>query len=127
MERYSCKKNPNKQQQQQKQNNNNKNGSDVHSVLMLLNANQPVPTSFPSFLRFSSSVVLSPIFFFQTNIFHIYISSVFVVNAVSQLDSQWGAADAEIKVPSGENTGLKRSPFKAWRMSVHSHTCNAYC
>ena len=25
---------------------------------------------------------------------------------------QWGAADAEIKVPSGENTELKRSPFK---------------
>ena len=24
---------------------------------------------------------------------------------------QWGAADAEIQVPSGENTGLKRSPF----------------
>ena len=27
---------------------------------------------------------------------------------------QWGAADAEIKVPSGENTELKRSPCKAW-------------
>ena len=27
---------------------------------------------------------------------------------------QWGAADADIKVPSGENTELKRSPFKAW-------------
>ena len=26
---------------------------------------------------------------------------------------QWGAADAEIKVPSGENTELERSPFKA--------------
>ena len=25
---------------------------------------------------------------------------------------QWGAADAEIKVPSGGNTELKRSPFK---------------
>ena len=25
---------------------------------------------------------------------------------------QWRAADAEIKVPSGENTELKRSPFK---------------
>ena len=25
---------------------------------------------------------------------------------------QWGAADAEIKVPPGENTELKRSPFK---------------
>ena len=26
---------------------------------------------------------------------------------------QWGAADAEIKVPSGEKTELKHSPFKA--------------
>ena len=31
---------------------------------------------------------------------------------------QWGAADAEIKVPSGENTELKRSPFQAWSRSV---------
>ena len=43
------------------------------------------------------------------------------------LSPQWGAADAEIKVPSGENTGLKRSPFKAWSKSVYSHTCYAYC
>ena len=27
---------------------------------------------------------------------------------------QWGAVDSEIKVPSGENTELKRSPFIAW-------------
>ena len=40
---------------------------------------------------------------------------------------QWGAADAEIKVPSGENTKLKRSPFKVWSRSVYSHTCYAYC
>ena len=40
---------------------------------------------------------------------------------------QWEAADAEIKVPSGENTELKRSPFKAWSKSVPSHTCYAYC
>ena len=39
----------------------------------------------------------------------------------------WGAADAEIKVPSGENTELKRSPFKARSKSVSSHTCYAYC
>ena len=36
---------------------------------------------------------------------------------------QWGAADAEIKVPSGENTELKCSPFHAWSRSVYSHTC----
>ena len=40
---------------------------------------------------------------------------------------QWGAADAEIKVPSGENTELKRSPCKAWSRSVYSPTCYAYC
>ena len=40
---------------------------------------------------------------------------------------QWGAADAEIKVPSGENTELKRSPFKTWSRSIYSHTCYAYC
>ena len=36
---------------------------------------------------------------------------------------QWGAADAETKVPSDENTELKRSLFKAWRGSEYSHTC----
>ena len=40
---------------------------------------------------------------------------------------QWGAADAEIKVSSGENTELKGSPFKTWSRSVYSHTCYAYC
>ena len=40
---------------------------------------------------------------------------------------QWGAADAEIKVSSGENTELKRSPFKVWSRSVYRHICYAYC
>ena len=31
-----------------------------------------------------------------------------------------GAADAEIKVPAGENTEFKRSPCKAWSRSVYS-------
>ena len=43
------------------------------------------------------------------------------------LTPQLRAEDAEIKVPSGENTELKRSPFKAWSSSVYSHTCCAYC
>ena len=43
------------------------------------------------------------------------------------LTPQWGAADAEIKVPSGENTELKRSPFIVWSRSVYSHTCYTYC
>ena len=37
------------------------------------------------------------------------------------LSLQWGVVDAEIKVPSGENTELKRSPFKAWNRSANSH------
>ena len=40
---------------------------------------------------------------------------------------QWGAADAEMKVPSGENTELKRSPFKVWSRSVYSHARYIYC
>ena len=40
---------------------------------------------------------------------------------------QWGAVDAKIKVPSGENTELKRSPFKDWSRPVYSHACYAYC
>ena len=38
---------------------------------------------------------------------------------------QWGAADAETKVPSVENTKLKSFPFETWSRSVHSHTCYA--
>ena len=38
-----------------------------------------------------------------------------------------GPADAEIKAPSGENTELRRSPFRAWSRSVYSHKCYAYC
>ena len=41
--------------------------------------------------------------------------------------AQWGAADAEIKVPSVENTELKCSHCKAWSRSVYSHTCYTYC
>ena len=45
----------------------------------------------------------------------------------SLLSVQWGTADAEIKIPSVENTELKGSPFKAWSRSVYSRTCYAYC
>ena len=48
-------------------------------------------------------------------------------NSAPSIAPLWGAADAEIKVPSVENTELKRSPFKAWCRSVYSHTCYAYC
>ena len=49
------------------------------------------------------------------------------VSFCKRLTPRWGAADAEIKVPSGENTELKRFPFKAWSRSVYSRTCYAYC
>ena len=45
---------------------------------------------------------------------------------VNKSPPQWGAADTEVKVPSGENTELKRSPCKACSRSVYSHTCCAY-
>ena len=38
-----------------------------------------------------------------------------------------GAVDAEIKVPSVENTEPKGFPFKAWSRSVDIYTCYSYC
>ena len=40
---------------------------------------------------------------------------------------QWETADAEMKVPSVENTGLKGSPFEALSRPVYNYTCYAYC
>ena len=51
----------------------------------------------------------------------------FLANSYPSGPLQWGAADAEIKVPSGENTELKRSRFKALSRLVYSNTCYAYC
>ena len=56
-----------------------------------------------------------------------YVLLSFCIYSLSPPPPQWGAADAEIKVPSDENTELKRCPFKAWSRSVYSHTCSAYC
>ena len=39
--------------------------------------------------------------------------------SVNIIAPQWGAADAEIKVLSFENTELKGSPFNAWSRSVY--------
>ena len=58
--------------------------------------------------------------------FHLFIIICCCCNFIFSLP-QWGAEDAEIKVPSGDNTELKRSPFKVWSRSVYSHTCYAYC
>ena len=59
------------------------------------------------------------------SVLHTAVRSTKILSAM--FAPQWGAADAEIKVPSGENTELKRSPFEAWSRSVYSHTCYAYC
>ena len=40
---------------------------------------------------------------------------------------QWEAADAEIKVPSVENTELEGSRFEAWGTSVYNRTYYAKC
>ena len=50
-----------------------------------------------------------------------------ILISVVSLTPQWGTEDAEIKVPSGENTELKRSAVKAWSRSVYNHKCYAYC
>ena len=47
----------------------------------------------------------------QKNEFRLSISTV-TAHAHCGSTSQWGAADAEIKVQSDENTELKGSPFK---------------
>ena len=51
-------------------------------------------------------------------LFSVLLASFFLVHDTT---SQWGAADAEIKVPFGENTELKLSPFKAWSRSIQPH------
>ena len=40
---------------------------------------------------------------------------------IPEATPQWEAADADINVPSVENTELKGSPFKAWSRSVNCH------
>ena len=58
----------------------------------------------------------------------LFVLTILLFGAVDQYQTPAvGAADAEIKVPSGENTELKRSPFKDWSRSVYIYTCYAYC
>ena len=52
-------------------------------------------------------------------------NSVFLISAF-QVSPHWELRMQKLKSP-GENTELKRSPFKAWSRSVYSHTCCAYC
>ena len=74
------------------------------------------------FLFFSFSFDGSTVFFHP-----LFLSILWCSMHTLIITPQRGAADAEIKVPSGENTELKPSPFKAWSRSVHSYTCYAYC
>ena len=56
-------------------------------------------------------------------IIHVYsvlCDAIVVVYSVLCDAPQWVAADAEVKVPSGENTDLKRSPFNASSRSEYS-------
>ena len=62
----------------------------------------------------------------RTTVTHPYVPSPYMF-LVHTCPPQWGAANAEMQVPSDENTGLKCSPFKAWSRSEYSHTCYAYC
>ena len=62
----------------------------------------------------------------QSTLFQMIIIIVIVIDPRREAP-QWGAAEAKIKVPSGENTELKRSFFEAWSRSVYSHSCYAYC
>ena len=95
----------------------------LHVVGMLRfmsDINQPsLPTPFYSVL------VSISVFMALSTVFHSIHSH--DISPVSHSAPQWGAADAEIKVPSGETTELKRSHFKAWSRSVYRHTCYAYC
>ena len=111
-------------------------GGDV--AVYVFDINQPsLPTPFYSVL------VSIPVFMALSTVFH-YIKSpdnpplshsvlpvlslpYWSFSGLLMKTPQWGAADAEIKVPSGENTELKRSPFQTWSRSVYSHTCYAYC
>ena len=41
-----------------------------------------------------------------------HVTYLYFIKIILYKSPQWGAADAEIKVPSDENTELKGSPFK---------------
>ena len=87
-------------------------------LMFLTKTNRAYPHLFILFLCLFLFMVLSTVF----HSIHSHDNS-----PLSHSAPQWGAADAEIKVPSGETTELKRSPFKAWSRSVYSHICYAYC
>ena len=93
-------------------------------ITALLSSCPSWPTSWPSSLiRHNTSVFLSVINFrfYTCQEFIIVVVVVIIILLLLIIiinTPQWGAADAEIKVPSSENTELKRSPFQAWSGSV---------
>ena len=82
--------------------------------------------SFSTF-KYSSLIFVQFSGYYKHILLPLYPSQFFCCCCCSFSAPQWGAADAEIKVPSGENTELNRSPYQAWSRSVYSHTCYAYC
>ena len=52
---------------------------------------------------------------------------IFLISAPPPLPHSGELRTQKLKVPSGENKELKRSPFKTWSRSVYNHTCYAYC
>ena len=84
----------------------------------------------PSSPFFSGLFILSPLFWPSVSSDFFYTASSFfrpLSYCLLFLQTSFILPRAEIKVPSGENTELKCSPFKAWSRSVYSHTCYAYC
>ena len=76
---------------------------------------------------YSSSHLSFPVPAQTRTIQHLNLSLSLSPLSLSLSSPQREAADGEIKVPSGENTERKRSPFKVWSRSVYSLTCCAYC
>ena len=80
--------------------------------------------------QFLASITYVPshsLFTRRSSAFHTSNHFIWKYNGSCLSTPQSGAADAEIEVPSGENTELKRPPFKAWSRSVYRHMCYAYC
>ena len=93
----------------------------LYCLFSLLNAGFLPPPPSLGGGRWRVGVVVS-ISVHRDSFCHIILGLHFLVQPL-----QWGAVDAEIKVPSDENTELKGSTIKAWSRSVYCHACYAYC
>ena len=94
----------------------------LESILPSLRVVALFPASRSVLCLISSSLLLSPS---SCRLYSLVIS--LPPHCLSSFLPAVGSCGRRIKVPSGEITELKRSPFKAWSRSVYSHTCYAYC